>query len=69
MGKFTFIKFIKLIFHFLTVAAPMAVNMNRVLNTKLASIDDMFFILSIIIGLIIGMYWNTIKPLILKLVK
>lgn len=59
MGKFSISELIKLIFRFFAVALPMAMNMRRVLSSKSDSIDDMFFVLSIITGLLMGLYWDT----------
>ena len=52
----------------LAMIIGMALNMKRVLSTSANSVDDMFFILSLMTGLIIGIYWDPlVTPLLKKL--
>jgi len=40
-------------------------NMKRVLSTTANNLDDMLFILSLMTGLILGIYWDPlVKPLL-----
>ena len=50
----------------LAMIIGMALNMKRVLSTSANNLDDMFFILSLMTGLIIGIYWD---PLVTPLIK
>lgn len=57
-----------LLFRSLAMIIGMALNMKRVLSSTADSLDDILFILSIMIGLTIGIYWDPlVKPLLKKL--
>lgn len=53
-----------LLFRFFATTIGMAMNMKRIISTKGDSVDDMFFILSIIFGLFIGIYWDKLIGII-----
>lgn len=62
------IDFILLLFRSIAMIIGMALNMKRVLSSSSDSLDDMLFILSIMTGLIIGIYWDPItKPFNIKI--
>ena len=51
---------------FIATVGGTASNMNRVLTTDSNPLDDIFFILSIIFGVIIGVHWNQILTFLSK---
>lgn len=59
--------FLFLIVRFVATTAGMAMNMKRIISTKGDSLDDMFFILSIICGLYIGIYWSKFVGIVDKI--
>ena len=54
------IKFVMLLVRSFAMIIGMALNMKRVLSTESTSLDDILFILSIMMGLTIGIYWDPI---------
>ena len=54
------IKFVMLLVRSFAMIIGMALNMKRVLSTESTSLDDILFILSIMLGLTIGIYWDPI---------
>ena len=45
---------------FLATAFGMAMNMKRITSTEASSLDDLMFVLSIIVGFMVGIYWNNV---------
>ena len=46
------------ILRFFITAFTVAMNMNRIMKTNKNTMDDILFILSIIFGIIVGIYFN-----------
>ena len=63
-----FIDLLMLVGRSFAMIIGMALNMKRVLSSKSDNLDDILFILSVITGLMIGIYWDPIvKPILKKI--
>lgn len=55
-----------LIFRFIFSVIGIGLNIKRVSSTKSNALDDVMFILSIILGVIFGLYWDKVISLFIN---
>ena len=55
-----FVDIMIMVGRFFVTLFGMAMNLKRVTSTDATALDDLMFVLSLIVGFIVGVYWNNL---------